>query len=103
MAGDIPVDYETAYSNFARAAQMGHHNGMYKLGDMYYNGHLVAKDPAIAFFWFNEAEQPLIKAVRSIQTLLSYRPLFAFWPRAFPKTYCRPFPGFTKQNWAAIS
>jgi hypothetical protein len=50
------VDYKKAYMNFARAAYLGNPNSMFKLGDMYYNGYHVKRDPEAAFYWYNLAD-----------------------------------------------
>lgn len=46
---NMPVDYEKAFHYFALGAFDGHLISLYKIGDMYRNGHYVEKDPKEAF------------------------------------------------------
>jgi len=49
------VDYIKAYSCFALSAMQGNPNAMYKLGDMYHDGHYVGKDLNASFYWYISA------------------------------------------------
>lgn len=49
-------DHEKAFYNFNLASMAGNPNATYKVGDAYYWGNFVAKNPVLAFKYYQEAE-----------------------------------------------
>ena len=49
------MDDQKAWTYFGRAAALGNHCGMYKIGDMYYHGRYVGQDFKKAVYWYRKA------------------------------------------------
>ncbi len=48
----LKKDYETAAKDYCAAAERGHVEAQFDLGQMYYNGHGVSKNDQEAYVWF---------------------------------------------------
>ena len=52
-----PIEYTTAFEEFAPLAQAGDADAQYKLGVMYAEGHGVSADGTQAVYWFRKAAE----------------------------------------------